>query len=78
MKGYLQNLLGNPFEITNKPAKWIINGQLDIKLGQFMEEKLDWKEKKSKAENLQALMKYGRQGNLATCFDYAILCVNQT
>ena len=40
-KEHFRNLLGSPFEITEKPFQKIINGQLDIVLGQFMEEKLD-------------------------------------
>ena len=34
------NLLRNPSEITEKPIQKIINGPLNIKLGQFMEEEL--------------------------------------
>ena len=40
-KEYFMNLLGNPLEIMNKPTKEIINGQQDIKCGQFMKEELD-------------------------------------
>ena len=38
---HFKNLLGNPPEITDKPAEKIINSQLNIKLGQFMDEELD-------------------------------------
>ena len=40
-KEHFKYLLGNPSEITDKPIDEIINGQLDIKLGHFMEKKLD-------------------------------------
>ena len=37
-----KSLLGNPLEITDKPIeKKIINGLLDIKIGQFMEDEFD-------------------------------------
>ena len=40
-KEHFKNLLGNSSEITEKPLKKIINGQLNVKLGQFMAEELD-------------------------------------
>ena len=40
-KEYFKNLFGNPSEITDKPTPKIINGQLHIKLGWFMEEEHD-------------------------------------
>ena len=40
-KEYFKNLLGNLSKITDKPIQKIINGQLDIKLGQLTEEKFD-------------------------------------
>ena len=36
-----KNLLGNPPEITDKPAEKIINRQRDFKLEQFTEDELD-------------------------------------
>ena len=39
-KKHFKNLLKNPAEITDKSTKIIINGQLDIKLGQFIEKEL--------------------------------------
>ena len=33
--------VGNPPEITDKPIQKIINGRLDIRLGQFTEEESD-------------------------------------
>ena len=65
-KGYFKNLLGNPPEIMDEPTEEIIHVQLDIKLGQFMEEELDVVQKKLKTEKLQAskyFLKYRRQGN---------------
>ena len=56
-KEYFKDLLGNLPEITDKPTKEIIDGQLDIKLGQFMEEELNTVLKKLKAEKLWALNK---------------------
>ena len=67
-KEYFKNLFGNSAEITDKPAKEAINGQLNIKLGQFTREKIDVIQEK-KAEKLQAskyLLKFGRLGNLTT------------
>ena len=40
-KEHFKNLLGKSPKITNKPIRKIINNQLDIKLGQFMQEELD-------------------------------------
>ena len=64
----------------NKSAKEIINCQQDIKLGQSMEDELDAMLKKIKRK-LQAstkyLLKYRRQGNLMTYFDYAIYRQNK-
>ena len=37
-KQYFENLLRKPLKITHEPITKIINNQLDIKLGQFMEE----------------------------------------
>ena len=60
--------LENPPEILDEPTKEIIHDQLDIKVGQFTEEKLDTVQKKLKVEKLQVLMnyplKYGRQQNI--------------
>ena len=75
----MSTLLGNPPETKDKSIKKIINSQLDIKLGQFMEEpnvglKKKKKKKKFKAEKLQNstkyLLKYERQENLTTYFYY--------
>ena len=38
---HFQNLLGNPPEITHEPITRIICKQLDIKLGQFIQEELN-------------------------------------
>ena len=38
---HFKNLLGNPPKITDEHTKEIINSQLDIKLGHFMEDWLD-------------------------------------
>ena len=54
-KEHFMNLLGNPPEITDKPIQKIIDGQVDIKLGQFTEKALDAifkKIKNRKAANL--------------------------
>ena len=40
-KEHFKNLLGNPPEVPDKPTEKIINGQLDIKLGQFTDKELD-------------------------------------
>ena len=40
-KEHFKNLLENPPEIIDSSIQNIINGQLDVKLGQFMEEELD-------------------------------------
>ena len=40
-KKYLKNLLGNSSKVTNKPITKIMNRQLDIKLGQFIQEELN-------------------------------------
>ena len=74
----LETLLKSLINLQKK----IINCQLDIKLGQFMEEEFD-KILKRKAEKLQASMKYllryGRQENLMTCvFIDVTLYINKT
>ena len=38
---HFENLLGNPPKVSHEPITRIINKQLDIKLGQFMQEELD-------------------------------------
>ena len=40
-KQHFGNLLGNPPKVTHKPTTRIISKQLDIKLGQFMQEELN-------------------------------------
>ena len=40
-KQYFENLLGNSPKVTHEPITRIISKQLDIKLGPFMQEKLD-------------------------------------
>ena len=73
-KEHFKNLLGKSPKVTNKPFTKIINNQLDIKLGLFMQEELDVVLRKIKTGKLPDLLKYhqkyGRQGNLATyCSD---------
>ena len=67
----------------DKLVEKIIKIQLDIKLGRFMEEKLDAELKKLDTEKPQALtiylLKYGRPENLTMyLFDYASLCKKKT
>ena len=40
-KEYFKNMLGNPPKITEKPITKIINCQLDIKIGQFTQNKIN-------------------------------------
>ena len=40
-KQHFDNLLGTPPKVTHEPITRIISKQLDIKLGQFMDEELD-------------------------------------
>ena len=40
-KEHFKNLLGNSSKVTDKPITKIINSLLDIKLGQFTQEKLN-------------------------------------
>ena len=40
-KQHFENLLRNPPKVTHEPITRIISKQLDIKLGQFMQEELD-------------------------------------
>ena len=47
-KEHFKNLLRNPADITNKPAKRIINIQLDIKPRQFIQEEAVLEKIKSK------------------------------
>ena len=39
-KQHFENLLGKPPKVTDEPITEIISNQRDIKLGQFMQEKL--------------------------------------
>ena len=39
-KEHFKNLLGNSPNVTDKRITQITNGQLDVKLGKFMEEEL--------------------------------------
>ena len=41
-KQHFENLQGNPLKITHEPITRIISKQLDIKLGPFTQEELDW------------------------------------
>ena len=41
MKEHFKNLLEKSPKVTDEPIKKIISNQLDIKLGQFTQEKLD-------------------------------------
>ena len=65
-----KNLFGKSRKDTNKPITKIINNQLDIKLGQLTQEKLD--EVQRKTSELLVLMKYQqkyeRQGNSTTFY----------
>ena len=40
-KHYFYNLLGKPLKVTHEPITRIVSKQLNIKLGQFMQEELD-------------------------------------
>ena len=40
-KQHLENLLGNPPEVTHEPITRILRKQLDIKLGPFTQEELE-------------------------------------
>ena len=40
MEGFENFFFGNPLKITHEPIMRIISKQLDIKLGQFMQEEL--------------------------------------
>ena len=52
---FIRNLLGKLREITDKPFEEIIDGQLDIKLGQFTEKELDAVLKKIKRRKAAGL-----------------------
>ena len=69
-KQHFQNLLGNPLKVIHEPITRIIRKQLDIKLGPFTLEELDWYGGKLKIEKPQGLMKfqpkYGRPDNSTT------------
>ena len=56
-KEHFNNLLRNPSEITDKPIEKFINGQLDIKPRQLMEEELDAVKKKIKSGKTTGLNK---------------------
>ena len=51
-KEHFKNLLGNPLKVTHEPIKRIIGEQLDIKLGQFMQEELDSVLRKNREKKL--------------------------
>ena len=40
-KEHFKNLIGKPPNVNDKPITKIIDNQLDIKLGQFMQDELD-------------------------------------
>ena len=65
-KQHFENLLGNPPKVMQEPITRIISKQLDIKLGPFTKEELDWvlrKLKDRKAAGLDEIPpKYGRPG----------------
>ena len=42
----IEILLGKPLKVTDEPIVKIISNQLDIKLGQFMQEELDFVQRK--------------------------------
>ena len=80
-KECFKNRVGNIPRVTDKPITKIIDTQLDINRGQFIQEELTLELTKLKAEKLQASTKYpqnyGRQGNLMTYFfDFATPSVN--
>ena len=73
-KQHFENLLGNPPKVTHEPITRIISKQLDIKLGPFTQEELDFFLKKLKIGKLQGLtrfpQKYGRPDSSTTyCSD---------
>ena len=63
-KQHLENLLGNPPKVTHETITRIISKQLDIKLGPFTQEELDWVLRKIKNRRAAGLtrfpQKYGR------------------
>ena len=71
---HFENLLGNPLKVMHESIMRIISKQLDIKLGQFMQEELNSVLRKMKIGKQQGLMKYShkyrRPGNSTTyCSD---------
>ena len=68
------NLLGKPPKITDKPIQKITNGQLDLKLGQFMKEELDtvWKKLKQKSYMLQGKHVWKTKDFMTYFSDYAM------
>ena len=50
-KQHFENLLGKPPKVTHEPITKIISNQLDIKLGQFTQEKLDSVQQQQKKNN---------------------------
>ena len=57
-KQHFKNLFGKPLKITDEPNAKVISNQLDIKLGQFTQEKLDLVLRKSKNRKAAELDKY--------------------
>ena len=80
-KKHFKNLLGKPPKVTDKSIMKIDNYQLDIKLGQFTQDKLDivlTKIKNRKAASLDEIPPE-RQGNSITyCSDTVTLCITRT
>ena len=71
-KQHFENLLGKPPKLTDETITKIISNQLDIKLGQFTQEKLDLVQRKIKNRKAIGLddMKYERLGNSTTYCSY--------
>ena len=63
-KQHFEKLLEKPPKVTNEPITKAISNQLDLKLGQFMQEEIDSVQRKNKDRKATGLdeipLKYGR------------------
>ena len=72
-KQHFENLLGKPSYVTDEPITKIISNQLDIKLGQFMQEELDLVLRKIKYRKTAGLDKIPPEVCKARKFDDILL-----
>ena len=83
-KEHFKDLLENPPETSDKPTGKIINGQLNVKFGQFTEEELDANLKIIKSRKSEGLVEIPPEERKIRTFDgiflrlYNVVCKQNT